>query len=380
MAVKTKFSKNDFINILSNYDLGEYKDSKPFTTGTVQTNFLLQTTTGKFVFRYYENRTKDSVLFESSLIKYLKDKNYPCPAPFKNKHGKFVGTYKEKPYIIFEFVEGEHLENPNGNQKKQLIQKVAELQNITKNYKPANKKYRWNYSVELCRELARKEAKKLNTTNSREKLKWFEKELLKIDLPKSLPKGICHCDFHFSNVLFKNGKFNALIDFDDANYTFLIFDLVSLINPFIPSFEWDTWSKFKEDENVFDFSEAKKIVSEYTKYRPLNDNEKRHLFDVFKLSIMLDCIWRFERGSAADFYEKRKIDYLNSIGRKEFYNELFGLEFAAKEKLEIVLFASASRRGGRKEGSGGIPPAEPISRKISSDFFKYTPVSFCHFH
>ncbi|OGF23275.1 hypothetical protein A2Y83_00125 [Candidatus Falkowbacteria bacterium RBG_13_39_14] len=44
-----------------------------------------------------------------------------------------------------------------------------------------------------------------------------------------------------------------------------------------------------------------------------------------------------------------------------------------KEKLEIVLFASASRRGGRKGGLGGIPPAEPIARKISSDFFKYTP-------
>ena len=58
-------------------------------------------------------------------------------------------------------------------------------------------------------------------------------------------------------------------------------------------------------------------------------------------------------------------------------------EFAAKEKLEIVLFASASRlrtasvgqarRGGRKGGSGGILSAEPIVRKISSDFFKYTP-------
>jgi hypothetical protein len=48
-------------------------------------------------------------------------------------------------------------------------------------------------------------------------------------------------------------------------------------------------------------------------------------------------------------------------------------EFAAKEKLEIVLFASASRRGGRKGGLGGIPPAEQVARKISSDFFKYTP-------
>lgn len=331
MAVKTNFSKNDFVEILSNYDLGEYRESKPFTTGTIQTNFLLQTTKDKFAFRYYETRAKDSVLFESNLIKYLKDKNYPCPAQFKNKHGKFVGTHKGKPYIVFEFVEGEHLENPSAKQKRQLIKKVAELQNITKNYKPTNEKYRHNYNVELCRELARKEAEKINTANSREKLIWFEKELTKINLPKSLPKGICHCDFHFSNILFKEGKFNALIDFDDANYTFLVYDLASMIEPTIFSFKWDTWSKFKKDENVFDFSEAKKIVSGYMRHRPLSSIEKRYLFDVLKLSIMLDCIWRFERGDADDFYEKRKIEYLDSFGRKEFYNELFGSEFAAKK-------------------------------------------------
>lgn len=323
MAVKTKFSKNDFLKILSDYDLGEYKSSKPFITGAVQTNFLLQTTKGKFVFRYYENRSKNSVLFESDLIRRLTDKSYPCPAQFKNKDGKFVCTYKDKPFIIFEFVEGKHLKNPSESQKKELVKKVAKLQNITKNLRPKNTNFRLNYNVENCRKLARKEAEKIDTKNAREKLKWFEKELSKLELPKSLPKGICHCDFHFSNVLFKDSKFNALIDFDDANYTFLVYDLAALINPFVKSFEWNTWTKFKKDANVFDFAEARKIVAEYTKFRPLSRDEKEHLFDVFKLSIMFDCIWYFKRGNVNNFYEKRKIGHLNLLGRKEFYNQLF---------------------------------------------------------
>ena len=41
--------------------------------------------------------------------------------------------------------------------------------------------------------------------------------------------------------------------------------------------------------------------------------------------------------------------------------------------LAVCLSASAFWRGGRKGGSGGIPPAEPIIEKIGSDFFKYTP-------
>ena len=41
--------------------------------------------------------------------------------------------------------------------------------------------------------------------------------------------------------------------------------------------------------------------------------------------------------------------------------------------LAVCLFASASRRGGRKGGSVfALPPAEPVN-EIGSDIFKYTP-------
>lgn len=314
MAVKTTFLDEEFAQILANYDLGDLQKSEPISKGTVQTNFVLYTTKGKFIFRYYENRSKESVVFECSLIKYLKIHNYPCPDVFSNKSGEFVGEYKSKPYAIFEFVEGSHLENPNENQKNQLIEKVAELHNLTKDYTPVNKQFRWNYNVELCRELAKKEAAKINTPDSKSKLVWFESELAKLKFPKSLPKGICHCDFHFSNVLFKDNKFAALIDFDDANYTYLLFDLVGLI-------ESEAWVRDK-DEGL-NFTLAKKVISEYTKYRQLSDVEQKHLFDVYKLSILFDCIWYFGRGSAEDFLEKRKIDFLNSIGRDKFHNFLF---------------------------------------------------------
>lgn len=324
MAAKTNFIANDFGEILLNYDLGDLVYSSPITNGTVQTNFLLMTAKAKLVFRYYENRSKESVLFEINLINYLLDKKYKCPTPFSNKYGEFIGIYKEKPYVLFSFVGGEHIDNPNEDQRKQLIKKVAELHNITSGYKSIFGQYRLNYNVEQCKKLAQENADKIDTLNAREKLKWYTNQLSQLILPKSLPKGICHSDFHFSNVLYKNGEFNCLIDFDDANYTFLIFDLVCLMEPFKASFDWDTWDKFSIEDNVFDFNKARKVVLEYTKYRPLSESEKMHLFDVFKLSVLIDCIWYFERGDVNDFFEKRKIDYLNYLGREMFYQELFG--------------------------------------------------------
>lgn len=324
MTVKTYYLENDFEEFLSNYDLGEFVYANPISKGTVQTNFLLKTTKAKYVFRSYENRSKESVLFEINLINYLIDKKYPCPIPYNNKHGQFIGICKGKPYVIFEFIEGEHIEYPTEGQKKRLIEKVAELHNITIDYKSELMEYRLNYNVEQCKNLAKERTEKINTLNALEKLKWYINALSELELPEPLPKGVCHCDFHFSNVLFKDGEFNALIDFDDANYTFLIFDLVCLMKPFKSDFEWNTWDRFNEEENVFDFNQAKQVVSEYSRYRPLSRLEKLHLFDVFKLSVLIDCIWYFERGDVIDFFEKRKIDYLNALGREKFLKELFG--------------------------------------------------------
>ena len=324
MTENTVFSTSVLEEILESYDLGELVDSKAFAGGAVQTNLLLQTTKGRFAFRYYrQGRSKGSVLFEVNLVRYLKKRNYPCPAPLRNKYGKFVGSYNRKPYVIFEFIEGVHLDNPDETQKRELVRKVAELHNITRNYRPSYKKYRWNYDVDLCQHLAEEKAAQIGTANSRKKLEWFENELQHLNLPVCLPKGICHCDFHFTNVLFLDGRFNALIDFDDANYTFLIFDLVSLAEPFVPSFRHHNWHKYKATDDVFDFSEVRLVISEYEKYRPLNNNEQRHVFDVYKLSFLLDCVWYFERGDPRDFFEKRKIEYLNNLGPEDFYRGLF---------------------------------------------------------
>lgn len=313
MAVKTPFIHDDFVNILSQYDLGAYTQAEAIQRGTVQTNFFIQTTQGKFVFRYYENRSKESVLFESHLLAYLTEHHYPCPAQFKNTQGTYVGMYRNKPYVIFEFLKGQHIEHPSAHHWQQLVQKAAELQKLTQDYRSRYTPHRWNYDPDLCRTLARTEAMRINTKSAHEKFAWLAHELTTLDLPPSLPKGICHCDFHFSNVLFQEDEFVALLDFDDANYTFLQFDLVGLI-------EYWAWP---HTAGILDATKARSIVQEYMKHRPLTPIEQQHVYDVYKLSILFDCVWYFGRGAANDFREKRKIDALTNLGRQKFFDELF---------------------------------------------------------
>jgi homoserine kinase len=313
MAVKTPFTPDDFIAILSHYDLGDYTHSEGIQRGTIQTNYCLQTTQGKFVFRYYENRSKESVLFESELLAFLTKHHYPCPTPLKNRQGVTVGQYHHKPYIIFNFLEGQPVEQPQAHHWRQLIQKAAELQKLSQDFYSPYTPYRWNYDPDLCRTLARAEAAQINTPGARQKLAWLARELAALNLPSSLPKGICHCDFHVSNVLFEEDELVALLDFDDANYTFLQFDLVELI-------EYWAWA---DTAAMLDMQKARSVVQAYMQHRPLPLIEQAHLYDVYKLSILFDCVWFFSRGEAHDFREKRKIEALERLGREQFFNEIF---------------------------------------------------------
>lgn len=314
MAVKTSFTPDDFAAILSHYDLGAYGDSAAIQQGTVQTSYRLQTSQGTFVFRYYENRSGESVLFESDLLAYLAARRYPCPVQVRNSQGATVAMYRGKPYVIFEFIDGQPLERPGPHHWQQLIQKAAELQKLAQDFRSPYTRYRWNYDPELCRTLARAEATRLATPGAHEKFTWLARKLAALDLPPSLPKGICHCDFHFSNVLFRGDELVALLDFDDANYTFLQFDLVGLM-------EYWAWPNTAE---VLDVAKARSVVQEYMKHRPLPLVEQEHLYDVYRLSILFDCVWYFSRGGAHDFREKRKIEALQRLGRQQFFDALFG--------------------------------------------------------
>lgn len=314
MAVKTSFTADEFVQILSTYALGEFRGAEPIGQGSVQTNYTLWTTQGKYVFRYYENRSVESVLFECDLLSHLARRHFPCAPLVRNRLGEGAGVYRGKPYVIFGFLAGELHQKPELRHMAQLVETAATLQHLTQDFCSPYTRYRWNYTPALCLQLARQEATRLGTQDAHDKVRWLVSELATLELPASLPKAICHCDFHFSNVLFQGDRLVALLDFDDANYTYLPFDLVGLI---------ESWA-WPYPADRLDTERARTIVEIYTSTRKLSPSEEKHLYDVYRLSILFDAVWYLGRGSHADFYEKTKIDSLYALGRQRFAAELFG--------------------------------------------------------
>jgi len=324
MSTHAPLDQTTIAQILDQYVIGDVLSSRPFTAGAVQTNLFVATTTGNYVLRHYrQHRAYAAVLFEVNLVHYLNRHHYPCPAVVRDRRGRLAGCYQEKPYALFTFVEGEHLEAPTVEQQQQLVHQVAALHLLTQHYRPAQRHARWNYNPAFCATMAAETAQRLATSNAQAKLAWYQHALAQVSLPAAHPKGVCHCDFHFSNVLFKGGKFHALLDFDDANYTYLTFDLVALLEPALFTFRWDSWETVAPADQPFDFAAARLILAAYQAVRPLSPIEKRHLFDVLKLATLIDCLWYFERGAVENFYERRKIECVDAVGRTAFYDHLF---------------------------------------------------------
>jgi homoserine kinase type II len=151
MAMSSSFTPTDIAQLLADYDLGAFRGFRPCPSGP-QTVLLVTTTQGRYILKYYRNRSFDSVCFETRITRYLQSRGYPCPAPLRRRRGGFVGIHRDKPYAIFTFLEGQIVRRPNALQRAQLVQKAAELHLLTRGYRPAGREARWNYTVPFVRE------------------------------------------------------------------------------------------------------------------------------------------------------------------------------------------------------------------------------------
>jgi homoserine kinase type II len=189
---------------------------------------LLITTAGSAVVKYYEKRTLDYVNFEVELLHYLAQNSYPCSSPVVNRQGEHVRLYKKKPLALFVFLEGKHSESPENC--LQVAKVIGQLHALTIGYKPGNAEDRAAYDPDYCWSCAKESAKSSNSdAKAQERLTWVKSELNKLELPDSLPKGVCHGDVNPTNFLYLHRKLSAVLDFDQASYTWLLYDVAQLV-------------------------------------------------------------------------------------------------------------------------------------------------------
>ena len=211
MAVYTHVSASELATFLSGYDIGHATSFKGIAEGVSNSNFLVDTTTGRYFLTLFERNIDEADLpWFLSLMTHLADKELPVPRPVADRSGRQLQVLNGRPACLITFVTGVSITEPTqaecravGAALGQLHAAGADFTAVRPNSlgQPAWRAMAANCGIGLASidpALPTLVADALAATDS-----W----------PTGLARSTIHADLFPDNVLFGGGAVSGMIDF-----------------------------------------------------------------------------------------------------------------------------------------------------------------------
>jgi len=275
-SIKMKLLKKEAQNICNQYGLGKVKEIKLIEGGLINDNFEIKTDQGQFIIRFlghkFSEANKIKLKFEFSVLEFLNKNKFPykVPSPLKNRKRIYLSRLNRKNYWIYKKIKGNKVKILNREKFKEIpillatyhkFVKKIKLEKVKKIYQ--NEFFNLNWLKTKYSEMKRVKPKtKLDKLMS-ENLEFFSNilgEINKIKFNKNIIAT--HSDFHKGNMLFKDNKLIALLDFDNLETIPLIKDVASAIQN----------TCFKD--NKLNKNTMRLFLREYEKINKLTKEEK----------------------------------------------------------------------------------------------------------
>ena len=113
MAVYTPVSAEAMGAFLTRYDVGELISAKGIAEGVENSNYLVDTTRGRFILTLYEKRVDAADLpFFMALLDHLADKGLPVPPAIKDRNGMEIQELEGRPACLIKFLAGVSVSHP----------------------------------------------------------------------------------------------------------------------------------------------------------------------------------------------------------------------------------------------------------------------------
>jgi len=257
MTILTKLEKDDVKEILSEYNLGSYVSHKP-VDALGNTIYFVNTEKGKFVLKIFEKAEPEAVKFQIGLIEYLQNSKIPVQGIIRNRKKESIFKYKDKTMVMHKFIDAKPAEHFSIKLLKNVADNIGKLHKVLlesgiEGGDPWQEEHQFN-------------EKKQWTTGYSAEFSRLVKELKKNVDKKNLRRCIIHRDLSHSNLLVKNDKLAAFMDWDDSGTDFLAYDVAVFIAHGIK----DNKKKLRT------------FFSEYSRHITLNSDEKKAVYYFIK--------------------------------------------------------------------------------------------------
>ena len=281
MAVYTPVGEAALERFLAGYRLGCLLRFEPIPEGIDNTNYLLETGSGRYVLTLFESRIDPGDLpFFVDLMDYLAVRGVPCPAPVRRLDGTSLAPLAGRTALIVTFLEGER--DPRAF--RAIGEALARLHLAGAGF-PSRRSN--DLGPDGWRRLAALTSGRADevTAGLAEYIAAALGELAQT-WPAELPGGAIHADLFPDNAVFRDGAVSGIYDFYFACTDALAYDLA------ITQVAWAVDAKGR-----FDTHAAVEMQEGYEAVRPLESAE-------------LHALPTLRRGAALRFLLTRLHDWL----------------------------------------------------------------------
>ena len=233
MAQFRVLSPADVIEILDlfGYPPATYVGHQAIAVGTINTNVRVETTEGSRFLRVNEGKTLDDVAREAAIVAVLSARGVPTPAPIQAVAGSGIGEpygrWRGEIVSLFPWLPGRTLARGEVTPEhaRQAGSALGTLHRVGVDF-PDHTLGRYEPD-EIDRRLDRVAAVAASDRALADAVAVLRPELaaLAAERARDVPVGVIHGDLFIDNVLFDGQRLVALLDFEQASWGRLAYDL-----------------------------------------------------------------------------------------------------------------------------------------------------------
>jgi homoserine kinase type II len=261
MAVYTHVDPDDLAGLVTRYDIGTVVSCKGIAEGVENSNFLLETSAGRFILTLYEKRVQEGDLpFFVDLLDHLAGQDCPVPAMIRDRDGVAIQRIAGRAACIIQFLPGISLTNPTPGQCEAAGASLGAMHRAAADFAGGREnsmgRSHWRGIAEAAGDLDA-------VIPGLQAIVDDELAFFDANWPESLPAHVIHADLFPDNVLMLGETVTGLIDFYFAATDFRAYDVA------VTHASW----AFSADGTRCDADRAHALMRGYTREIALSDAE-----------------------------------------------------------------------------------------------------------
>lgn len=218
MATYTKLSDADLTEVSQSFALGEIYDVTPYSQGSENSNFQINTEKGTFVLTVCESKTVTEVQRLIDTLRHLEKEGFRTTRLVPTVDGSFQSSLPGKPLLLKSYLEGTVYDTMPLSLQCSLGAELGRLHCVSvPDFLPRH----LNYGVETFERLRVDFGKPHPFLDWLNEIESYMAPVLALDLPTS----IVHSDVFADNVVCHPDQGPVIMDFEEAAVYYRMFDV-----------------------------------------------------------------------------------------------------------------------------------------------------------